>query len=151
MIIRALIIYHSISGNTEMLAGWIQQEFEKIEVLVDYYTLTDLPNVDLSVYDIISLGTYTWGNGDIPREWDTFWPLLHDSHLPGTVFGVFGTGDTFYPNFCGAVTRICAQLESVVLVACALKVELQPQEQDRERCAKFTEVLVNRVSIDSYN
>lgn len=151
MIGRALVLYHSHTGNTEMLADWIKQELERKNILVDYYFLIDLAEVDLSVYEIICLGTYTWGNGDIPREWEKFWPVFHDYHFSRTVFGVFGTGDTFYPHYCGAVTKLCARLQDVVSVACALRVELQPQGVDRERCVRFVELLVARISINSYS
>jgi flavodoxin I len=63
---------------------------------------------------------------------------------------VFGTGDSCYPMFCGAVDQFRDMLYVHTNLAATLKVELRPQERDFQRCEKFVEALLLRASMYSY-
>src|SRR5699024_4966049 len=62
--------------------------------------------VDVSKYDYILLGTFTWDLGGTPDEVKDF--VLDVGYKPNNV-AVFGTGDTQFGGddmFCGAVNRL---------------------------------------------
>jgi len=98
------IIYASITGNTEQLATLIQDEFEKLGFNV---ALDECTQVDAATFletDICLLGTYTYGeDGNIPDEMDYLYDDLADLDLTGKLFGVFGSGDSFYDKYCQSV------------------------------------------------
>jgi flavodoxin I len=54
-------------------------------------------------YDGILLGSYTWGDGELPFEAEDFYDQFDDLDLNGKVVGCFGSGDHAYPHFCAAV------------------------------------------------
>ena len=70
---KIILIYASMSGNTEMMAeevaNGVRQEGEEIEVIdiMDGIEASELEN-----YDGILLGSYTWGDGELPDEFFGF-------------------------------------------------------------------------------
>ena len=61
------------------------------------------------------------------------------------ITGIVGTGDRFYPEFCGAVDEFRDMLYVQTKLAVTLKVELSPQVSDLERCVKFVELFLERM------
>ena len=49
------------------------------------------------------VATYTYGDGDLPDEIVDFYEDLQEIDLSGKIFGVCGSGDTFYDDFCKSV------------------------------------------------
>ncbi len=142
---RIAIVYTSVTGNTQELAEQLYQLFSSESIWVQLYQTEEFPISNLNQFDAILIGTYTWGDGEIPRE---MWPLydtfetVTDKEL---VTAVFGTGDSFYPNYCGAVNLFRDMLYVHTNLAATLKVELLPQEEDNRRCQKFVESIVKRI------
>ena len=52
---------------------------------------------------IAIVATYTYGDGELPDEMMDFYEDLADLNLNGKIYGVVGSGDTFYDEFCKAV------------------------------------------------
>lgn len=105
----------------------------------------DFPLAKLAKYDAIVIGTYTWGNGEIPHE---MWPLykaFETQDVKNIITGVVGTGDRFYPHFCGAVDEFRDMLFVHTVLAATLKIELTPQLQDLRQCQKFAESLMGKL------
>lgn len=89
--IKALIAYASLSGNTQEVAEEISTEAESYGVkteLVDV-ELNVLPS-DFSLYDVIFIGSYTWVNGSTPIEIKEF--VSDIGYKPDNVH-IFGTGE----------------------------------------------------------
>jgi flavodoxin I len=107
------IIYASMSGNTEAIADSIT---EKLEAYQHDVVMEDVHSVDsaegLLNYDITFLGMYTWGDGDYPDECLDLVEELEEMNLEGHSFALFGSGDTSYPEFCGALDHLKELLES---------------------------------------
>lgn len=142
---KVAIVYTSVTGNTEELAERLYQSFLSESNRVHLYQMEDFPISELNQFDAIIIGTYTWGDGEIPRE---MWPLFDEFETcarKDVVTAVFGTGDSFYPNFCGAVDLFRDMLYVHTNLAATLKVELLPQERDERRCQKFIESIVKRI------
>ncbi|NJP37833.1 flavodoxin domain-containing protein [Alkalicoccus luteus] len=133
------VVVQSMSGNTDELADLIMLKLEEAGMKAEKKAVRDIRgNLDLSECDGILFGTYTWGNGEIPRHMKPVVDRIKSQNLTAVPCGVFGTGDSFYPHFCGAVDRLRSLLKLVTgESAPALKVELLPQPSDDERAASF--------------
>lgn len=142
---RIALIYSSKTGNTKELAEVIKKRllFQKHEVEV--YLAENLPShFHLNHYDAIIIGTFTWGNGDIPKEMKRVYEMFEKEQSDHIVTGVFGTGDRFYPHFCGAVDNFRDMLYANTDLAVTLKVELAPQKSDISRCELFVQKLTEK-------
>ena len=62
------IFYGSSRGNTENVAKNIFNALGSDNA--DIYNIRDVRKEDLEKYDYIILGTSTWGNGDLQKDWD---------------------------------------------------------------------------------
>ncbi|MCZ0702856.1 flavodoxin I [Natronobacillus azotifigens] len=139
---KAAIIYSSITGNTVTLAEAIELEMRQNKIDVDLIPINELDYQQLSCYDTIVIGTYTWGNGDIPPEMDELFFTIETRDFQNVTTGVFGTGDSFYPYFCGAVDLFRDMLYVHTNLAVTLKVELLPQSEDLAKVKTFCQRLV---------
>ncbi|MDQ0201552.1 flavodoxin domain-containing protein [Neobacillus ginsengisoli] len=140
------LVYSSITGNTEELINILKGLFRFYNVESTAIRVDDFPLEKLARYDAIVIGTYTWGDGDIPDEMRSLYNAFEDQDVRNVVTGVVGTGDQFYPNFCGAVDEFRDMLYVHTQLAVTLKIELTPQLQDLKRCRKFVDSLIKRLS-----
>ncbi|WP_187254584.1 flavodoxin domain-containing protein [Alkalicoccus halolimnae] len=140
-----LLVYHSITGNTKTLAEWIEIELRTAGLAVEKYALEDVPPQRLQEADSLILGTYTWGNGEMPDQLQHFTEKIYGALNENLVTGAFGTGDSFYPYFCGAVDRLKDIFFEKTDLAVTMKVELLPQPDDHVKCSKFAELIKNRM------
>src|SRR5437764_14267537 len=92
-----LLVYTTKSGNTKTFVDYL---VNKVDVWVSDF------NSDIRNYDTIILGSYTWGSGKIPPEMKRFL-IVNKNLLRGKKVFVFGSGNSIYPKFCGAVDSIC--------------------------------------------
>ena len=99
----------------------------------------------LAEYDAVVIGTYTWGDGEIPTEMIPLYEAFENQNVKHILTGVVGTGDRFYPHFCGAVDEFRDMLYVQTDLAVTLKVELSLQQSDMERCTKFVELILQRM------
>ncbi|EIJ80730.1 flavodoxin [Bacillus methanolicus PB1] len=139
------IVYTSITGNTEELVSIIHQFFRKYPLNISIYSIDQFPISHLNQFHAIVVATYTWGNGDIPQEMIELYRAFENQDVKKVITGVVGTGDRFYPKFCGAVDEFRDMLYVRTNLAATLKVELMPQSQDIERCIKFVDSIVKRL------
>ena len=71
-----------------------------LEVDVDECTTVDAS--DFLEADIAIVATYTYGDGELPDEMMDFYEDLADLNLSGKIYGVVGSGDTFYDELLQA-------------------------------------------------
>lgn len=76
---------------------------------------------------------YTWGDGDYPDECLDIIEELEQLELQGQKFALFGSGDTSYPEFCGALDLLQELIEKHggTVVGDPLKIEFNPEPSDR--------------------
>lgn len=99
----AKIVFASMTGNTEEIADIVADKFRDLGVEVDVDECTTVDAEDFLDADIAVVATYTYGDGELPDEIQDFYEDLAGLDLKGKLYGVVGSGDTFYDEFCKAV------------------------------------------------
>src|SRR4051812_21940396 len=143
---RIAIIYSSRTGNTEELVNYLYELFLSHLAKVELYRIDQFSLSRLTEYDAVVIGTYTWGDGEIPKEIIPLYEVFENQEVKSILTGVVGTGDRFYPQFCGAVDKFRDMLYVQTDLVVTLKIELSLQRSDMERCHKFVELMLERVS-----
>ena len=110
----AKIVYASMTGNTEEIADIVAKKLEELGHTVDVDECTTVDAADFEDADICIVATYTYGDGELPDEIVDFYEDLADLDLSGKIFGVVGSGDTFYDYFCHSVDEFVDSLEKVL-------------------------------------
>lgn len=142
---RIAMVYTSVTGNTEAVAAIIQEKLQERLVDVELFSVREFPMERLSRYDGLVIGTYTWANGNIPGEMMNLYMELERADTPNLVTAIFGSGDSFFPYFCGAVDEFRDMLYVQTDLAVTLKVELRPQSEDVRKCTRFVDCLLDKV------
>ncbi|QHE53571.1 flavodoxin [Pontibacillus sp. HMF3514] len=135
-----LIAFASMSGNTEEVADHLKDELEKQDHKVTLEEMDELNPTDLQDYDAVLLGSYTWGDGDLPYEVEEFYEEMEDVDLTGVPAAAFGSGDTNYPKFCEAVHTFEERLQEcgAKVLQDGFKIEMALNtDEDYERCTAF--------------
>lgn len=144
--IKAAVVYSTRTGNTAELAQYV---YERLKLQFDSVVLKQMGQFSLdqlTEYDAIVIGTYSWGDGEIPPEMLPLYEAFENQRVKHLITGVVGTGDSFYPRFCGAVDEFRDMLYVRTDLVATLKVELSPQGNDFERCNQFVELFRKRVT-----
>lgn len=136
---KILMVYCSMTGNTETIAGLVEEGITESGFDVVRKDVLEVDAHEINDYETVILGSYTWGDGEIPDEFLDFYDEILGLDFTGKKFAVFGSGDTSYDNFCGAVDIIEKMIEENggIIVLESLKVEQYPDENDEERCKEF--------------
>ncbi|WP_188454678.1 flavodoxin domain-containing protein [Virgibacillus oceani] len=142
---RIAIVYTSVTGNTKELAALVHERFTLRSVDVEIFPIKQFPLNSISEYDGIAIGTYTWGNGSIPREMKNLFSKIEEFGTKRLSTAVFGTGDSFFPYFCGAVDAFRDMLYVRTNLAVTMKVEQRPQFKDVAKCSRFVECLLDQI------
>lgn len=95
------IFYGSTTGNTQAAANEIKKQFENAE-LNDISSTSVEKMID---YDVLILGSSTWGFGDIQDDWELVLDSLGKLDFSGKKIALFGTGDqsSYDETFCDAI------------------------------------------------
>lgn len=105
------IFYGSATGTTEKIAKRIG---ELLGVSPD--DILDVASTAPSKvgdYDLLVLGSSTWGAGDLEDDWYDFLDGLEALDLAGKEIALFGCGDeTMSDTFCSAVGEIHDRLQN---------------------------------------
>ena len=138
----AKIVYASMTGNTEEIADIVASKLEELGLEVHNDECTTIETEEILEADIIVIATYTYsygGDGEIPDEFIDFYSDLADLDLSGKIYGVCGSGDTFYDDFCTAVDDFDVMLGSRGAKKGAenVKVDLAAEDEDIENLEKF--------------
>ncbi|MCA1292648.1 flavodoxin [Paenibacillus sp. alder61] len=136
---KIIIVYASLTGNTEEMAELIAEGIRDTGVAADLKMVEDCSAALLLEYDGYLLGTYTWGDGELPDEFTDFADELEDIRLQGGPAAVFGSGDTTYRLYCGAVDELEGRLRKLgaSIVQDSLKVEYGPSPEEKGLCREF--------------
>lgn len=100
------IIYGSTTGTCDSIANTIAEKMgvEKSNVL-------DICNVDadkIAEYDVLLLGTSTWGDGELQDDWYDGLKTLTSVDLSNKTIAIFGCGDgeSYCDTFCDGIGLI---------------------------------------------
>lgn len=99
------IFYGSSTGTTAELA---QKIAKAVGAEAHCYDVADADPASVADFDVLLLGSSTWGIGDLQDDWEGFLPKLAEQNLSGKVVALFGCGDSdSYPDsFCEALAQI---------------------------------------------
>ncbi|CDN45623.1 MULTISPECIES: flavodoxin [Paenibacillus] len=133
---KVIVICCSMTGNTEEMAEEIVAGIRHAGVEPAVRDIMDAKASELEEYDVILIGAYTWGDGELPDEFLDFYEELDGVKLQGKLAAVFGSGDSSYPIYCGAVDLIEEKLKErgAQIAAPGLKVEFNPSDEEKEQC-----------------
>ncbi|KRK34428.1 flavodoxin [Loigolactobacillus bifermentans] len=140
---RAKIVYASMTGNNEEIADIISEAFENLNVDVEVEEISQADPADFEDVDICVVATYTYGEGDMPDEAIDFYEDLLEEQLDGKVYGVCGSGDSFYDHFAKSVDDFDAAFAKTGAQksATTVKVDLEANGDDIEHLEAFAKAL----------
>lgn len=141
---NALVAYLSYSGNTKEVAEIIVSCLKRSGLSVHLHRIDIDSPLEVSNYQYLFLGTFTWGNGSTPEEMKEF--VLNIGYKPRNI-AIFGTGDTQFGDerFCKAVDKLVTFYSSQWP---GLKIEQSPRGYQEEIVTKWVEgVLQNDTTI----
>lgn len=99
------IFYGSTTGATRQAAHKIATALGLSES--DVHDVAESAPSEVSPYDILLLGTSTWGDGELQRDWYDFADGLEGTTLQGKEVAFFGCGDeNMTDTFCNAVGEL---------------------------------------------
>lgn len=138
------LVYASLTGNTEALCELIVDKFKSEKNLdINMNFVEDLDDFSfLEEADALIVATYTYGEGDLPDEMEEFFESIPDLSLAGKTYGVIGTGDTLYEEYCVCVDQFDEQIKKTGAVNPTqnLKIEIEADsDEDFENIDKFIE------------
>lgn len=141
-----LIVYASMTGNTEEIANLIGSGIQEAGGTVLIKDILEVDVTDLKNYDCLLLGAYTWGDGELPDEFLDFYDEMDQLNLSGKRAAVFGSCDSSYEHHGGAVDILTKKLAELGadLVLDGLKIDLSPNTAEKEECLKFGQTIVEK-------
>lgn len=146
---KAKVLFASITGNNEDIADIVAEGLEKNKIETEVEDISQVDVEDVKEYDLLVICPYTYDEGALPDEGLDFFDELDDTSIEGLVFGVAGSGDTFYgDDFCKAVIDFDQQLEQAggKRGADPVLINLAPDEQeDIDKLDKFADQLAAQV------
>ncbi|MCO4851035.1 flavodoxin [Bacillus vallismortis] len=137
---KILLVYATMSGNTEAMADLIEKGLQEAEAEADRFEVMDIDDAQLfNDYDHIMMGTYTWGDGDLPDEFLDLAEDMDEIDFSGKTCAVFGSGDTAYEFFCGAVDTLEAKIKERggEIVLPSVKIENNPEGEEEKELIEF--------------
>lgn len=137
---KAIIVYHTFSGNTEEVAEIIEETLKESKYEVDLYRVGSGFIPELVSYNLCLLGTYTWDEGTLPEEMEEF---IEFNNVPENT-AVFGTGDTQFGGdalFCKAVDILAIKCKAKYI---PLKIEQSPRGVQENKVRKWSRQIIAR-------
>lgn len=145
----AKIVYASLTGNTEEIADIVAEALEDLEMDLDVEQeeCTQVDAEDFLEADICIVATYTYDDGTLPDEIVDFYEELQDLDLSEKIFGVVGSGDTFYEYFCKSVDDFEAAFVKTGATkgADCVKVDLAAEEEDIVKLEAFAKTIASKL------
>ncbi len=130
---KALIVFGSTTGNTEMVAEKVGEVLKEKGVEVSVKNVTDATVAELGGdYDVTILGSSTWGDDEIEfqEDFEPFFNDLGSANLKEKKVALFGCGDSSYEYFCGAVDELESKMESLEanVINVSLRIDGDPDD-----------------------
>ena len=134
---KAMIIFGSTTGNTEVMAGTVAKALEENEIETVTTNVTDASADNLKEeYDLILIGCPAYGDDEVElqEDFEDFYENMDGMDLSGKKFAVFAPGDSSYEHFCGSVDFLEEKLKELggKIVQDGLKVDGDPDDSETE-------------------
>lgn len=143
----AKVVFATITGNNEDIADIISDNLEDQGFGIEQIEISQAEIEDFEEADICVICPYTYDEGALPDEGLDFYDdLKEEAQLDGKVYGVAGSGDTFYEGFyCTAVDDFSNAMKGANAIQGApdLKINLAPDsDEDLAALDDFSKKLV---------
>ena len=142
---QAHVVYATITGNNEEVADIVVAAFEDANIAVKKTEISQTEVDEFEDVDIAVVVPYTYDQGSLPDEGLDFFEDLADATLDHVVYGVAGSGDTYYlSDYCVAVPKFEAQFAKTQAIKGAegVKVNLRTDETDTAAITAFVQQLI---------
>ncbi|GAW63318.1 flavodoxin [Ligilactobacillus acidipiscis] len=144
----AKVVFATITGNNEDIADIVSDNLEDQGFEIEQIEISQAEIEDFEEADICVICPYTYDEGALPDEGLDFYDdLKEEADLSGKVYGVAGSGDTFYEGFyCTAVDDFSNAMKKAHAIQGApdLKINLAPDsDEDLAALDDFSQKLVN--------
>ena len=99
------IFFGSTTGTTESVAARIAERLGVAQA--DVHNVAAASVEDVKKYDLLLLGSSTWGSGELQDDWPGFLDKLGKEDLSGRRVALFGCGDAgiYSDTFCDAMAE----------------------------------------------
>ncbi|GGC78920.1 flavodoxin [Enterococcus sp. DIV0242_7C1] len=134
------IVYASMTGNTEEISEILESTVQDAGFEVEREECSEVDVDFFDDADACVIATYTYGDGELPFEFEDFFDELEDKDLSGKIFGVVGSGDREYGDlFCKSAHDFVEALEKAGAkkVAETVEIENNAEDEDVEALKKF--------------
>jgi flavodoxin short chain len=144
----AKIVYASMTGNTEEIAEIVAENLKKLAVNVELNECTTVKAEDFLDADLAVVATYTYGDGELPDEIVDFYEDLQKLDLNDKIYGVCGSGDTFYDQFCKSVDDFDEAFATAGAIkgAESVKIDLAAEGEDIAKLEDIAKSLVGKLN-----
>lgn len=145
----ALVVYATITGNNEDVADIITEALEDLDVDVEETEITQADASDFNDVDICIVCPYTYDEGALPEEGLDFYDDLQELDLAGKIYGVAGSGDTFYlDDYNVSVDKFAAAFDNAGATqgSTPVKIDLEPDNDDIEKLNAMVKEIVEKAS-----
>lgn len=142
---QAHVVYATITGNNEEVADIVVAAFEAAHIAVKKTEISQTEVDEFENVDIAVVVPYTYDQGSLPDEGLDFFEDLANATLDHVVYGVAGSGDTYYlSDYCVAVPKFEAQFAKTQAIKGAegVKINLRPDEKDAAALTAFVQQLI---------
>lgn len=146
---RIIIVFASMTGNTEEMADAIAEGLKEAGIEPVVKNVIDTNAEEITHYDGIILGSYTWGDGDLADDFLDFYDEMDDIQLDGKKAAVFGSCDSSYSEYGAAVDILVTKLKELgeEVILDGLKIELSPSKDDKALCRHFGKQFVQSLGV----
>ncbi len=103
---KTIIVFGSFVGNTETMAGYIQEGLRQAGISCDVRDVMDVSSEILLDYELLILGSPTYEPKMIQEDMLPFFDQMEKLKLDGKLGATFGPGDSAWPDFCTAVEML---------------------------------------------
>lgn len=138
------IVYASMTGNTEEISEILESTVQEAGFDVEREECSEVDVDFFDDADACIIATYTYGDGELPFEFEDFYDALKEKELTGKIFGVVGSGDREYGDlFCKSAHDFVAALEKAGAkkVAETVEIENNAEDEDIDALKKFVKEL----------
>lgn len=133
-----------MTGNTEEISEILESTVQEAGFDVEREECSEVDVDFFDDADACVIATYTYGDGELPFEFEDFYDELQEKELDGKIFGVVGSGDREYGDlFCKSAHDFAASLEKAGAkkVTETVEIENNAEDEDVEALKKFVKEL----------
>ncbi|GLB47053.1 flavodoxin [Philodulcilactobacillus myokoensis] len=145
--IRAHVVFATITGNNEDVADIVDEGLEDLGIQVKESEISQTDASDLKDADICVVCAYTYNGGSLPEEGMDFFDDLNQLNLSGKIYGVAGSGDTYYQEYYNVAVDAfdkAFQKANAIKGSANVKINLEPEAKDIKTLDQFSANLVQK-------